>query len=194
MSPLQLIFPLLLLFHGTAEAHLLKLFAYVEGPTIHGSAYFAGGTNAAGLAIAISGRDKQPLATLQTDSQGAFSYTPATPGEYRIRADTGEGHLAEWLIRTEAFGQSQSSTPEREISAMATTTAHPAAGPANLAPQQLTALIEQAVARQIGPLREALQRAQDRARLSDVLGGIGFIFGLAGITLWWRGRQGGNKK
>ncbi len=189
MLPLRLIFPLLLLFNGTVEAHLLKLFAYVEGTTIHGSAYFAGGANAAGLAITISDRDSRQLVTLDTDPQGAFSYTPAVPGEYHILADTGEGHQARWLIRAEAFGQS--ATPVREPSETMTTTVRANSVPADLTPRQLTALIEQAVARQIGPLREALQRAQDRARLSDMLGGIGFIFGLAGIILWWRGRQRG---
>ncbi len=51
------------------------------------------------------------------------------------------------------------------------------------------AMIERAVARQLGPLRLQLEQQQDRARLSDILGGIGIIFGLAGITMWWRSRR-----
>lgn len=187
MSHLHLILPLLLLLNGTAEAHLLKLFAYVEGASVHGSAYFAGGTNAAGLAITISDRNNQQLVSLKTDSQGGFSYTPATPGEYHIRADTGEGHRAEWLIRADEFSQA--------FPAGADTVGggQEAVKPDNTLPAlpapQLAGLIERAVARQIGPLREALQRSEDRAHLSDILGGVGFIFGLAGIALWWRGRQ-----
>ena len=49
--------------------------------------------------------------------------------------------------------------------------------------------MEQAVARQIGPLRRELQASQQRARLSDIIGGIGLIFGIAGVVLWWRSRS-----
>lgn len=192
MSRLQLILPLLLLLNGTAEAHLLKLFAYVEGASLHGSAYFAGGANAAGLAITISDRNNQQLVSLKTDSQGGFSYTPATPGEYHIQADTGEGHRAEWLIRAEEFSRA---FPAGAITASANSAVvKPDSPPSALPAPQLSALIERAVARQIGPLREALQRSEDRAHLSDILGSVGFIFGLAGIALWWRGRQSGRGK
>jgi nickel transport protein len=49
--------------------------------------------------------------------------------------------------------------------------------------------IERAVARQIRPLREQLVAAEDRIRLQDILGGIGYIIGLTGLALWWRSRR-----
>lgn len=192
MLRLCLIIPVLLLFNGVAEAHLLKLFAYVEGNRIHGSAYFAGGAGVADAAITISDADNQPLARLKTDPQGAFSYTVATAGEYRLRVSTGEGHQAEWRIHPEEFSPS----PTGSYNPPATSASNVATGPDPAAPTnpQLATLVEQAVARQIGPLREELQRSQDRARLSDILGGIGFIFGLAGVALWWRSRQGADRR
>ncbi|QVK22833.1 hypothetical protein KHX94_16775 [Shewanella dokdonensis] len=53
----------------------------------------------------------------------------------------------------------------------------------------LEQLVQTAVAREVGPLRMELQRYADRLRLSDLLGGIGFIFGLTGGALWWRSRK-----
>jgi nickel transport protein len=196
MPRLHLIIIPLLLLHGSAEAHLLKLFAYVEGPNIHGSVYFAGGAEAAGAVVTVSdtvsGSGGQPLAKLKTDPQGAFSYTPADAGEYRLRADTGDGHQAEGLIRAAEFGPTG---PDAETSigtgSRPTATDQTGLVDRQLEDRQLMALVEQALARQIGPLRAALQRSDERARLSDILGGIGFIFGLAGIVLWWRGRRGG---
>jgi nickel transport protein len=49
--------------------------------------------------------------------------------------------------------------------------------------------VEQAVARQIRPLREALQAHEERVRMRDILGGIGYIVGLAGLALWWSSRR-----
>lgn len=187
MSPLRLTFLLLLLWHAGAQAHLLKLFAYVEGTDIHGSAYFAGASAAAGAPVTVSGVDGQPLATLTTDPQGAFQYHTDGPGDYRLRVDTGDGHQAEWLIRAAEFGQEESDPATPVASPL------PGSRPDIAADPRLVTLIEQALARQIGPLREELQRSNERARLSDILGGIGFIFGLAGIALWWRSRRGGPK-
>jgi nickel transport protein len=60
-------------------------------------------------------------------------------------------------------------------------------------PEQLdpavVAAIEKAVARQVRPLREALAQSQARAQLQDVLGGIGYILGVAGLGIWWTVRQ-----
>ena len=49
--------------------------------------------------------------------------------------------------------------------------------------------VEQAVAQQLLPLREALAEAQGQASFRDILGGIGYIAGLAGFGLWWTRRR-----
>ena len=58
-----------------------------------------------------------------------------------------------------------------------------------LAETGLEAKIEQAVARQVRPLREELLAAQGRAGLRDILGGIGYILGLVGLLIWWQSRR-----
>ncbi|WP_207148805.1 hypothetical protein [Lamprobacter modestohalophilus] len=55
--------------------------------------------------------------------------------------------------------------------------------------QALGHAVEQAVARQILPLREALAEAQAQASFRDLLGGLGYIAGLAGLGLWWTRRR-----
>lgn len=167
-----------LLTHSVAEAHLLKVFAYVEGNNIHGSVYFAGGSAVEGALITIKDPANQELANLKSSPQGEFFYQAITRGDYQIYANTGDGHQAEWMIKSDAPIESPLTTHQ---SAPAEDSGH--------TNQQVASLVEQAVARQIGPLRESLQRNMDRARLSDILGGVGFIFGIAGIALWWRSKQ-----
>jgi len=179
----QLLIALLLLFTGSiAQAHLLRLFAYVEGERIHGSVYFAGGGSAAGARVRIDSASGAPITNLTTDPQGAFSAAVGTPGEYLITADSGDGHQAQWRIQRDEFAGAASPEPD----AMPPATREPAVSSRDA---QLSVLVEQAVARQIGPLRQQLQRQADRARLSDIVGGIGFIFGIAGLLMWWRARN-----
>ncbi|MBC7952469.1 MAG: hypothetical protein H7Z12_11710 [Rhodospirillaceae bacterium] len=51
--------------------------------------------------------------------------------------------------------------------------------------------VEAAVARQIRPLRLQIDAMEERARFSDIMGGIGTIFGLFGIAAWIASRRGG---
>ncbi len=175
----------LLLLATTAQAHLFKVFAYVEGNTIHGSVYFSGGHAVEHAEITIKGKASDKQVKLTSNVKGEFLYSSTTPDDYLIQANTGDGHQAEWLIKAETFSPT----------ATKANTAAPASSDSQSkilekTDQQLTTLVEQAVAKQIGPLRESLQRNHDRARFSDIMGGIGFIFGIAGIALWWRSKQG----
>ena len=47
-------------------------------------------------------------------------------------------------------------------------------------------MIERAVARQIGPVREQLVSYEDEVRWRDVLGGLGYILGITGLAVWLR--------
>lgn len=178
---------LLLLISGAVQAHLLKLFAYVEGQRIHGSVYFAGGSSAVGARVQISSATGEPVARLNTDDRGAFSFPLDAPGEYLLEADSSDGHRAQWRIQRSEFGNSsrKQAPDDRPFSEKEP--------PPPAAEERLAEMLEQAVARQIGPLRQQLQRQYDRARFSDIIGGIGFIFGIAGLLMWWRSRQRGDR-
>lgn len=60
---------------------------------------------------------------------------------------------------------------------------------ANTEETPLEQMVERAVARQVQPLREAIEAAEGRVRFNDVMGGIGMIVGLAGIALWFSARS-----
>ena len=52
--------------------------------------------------------------------------------------------------------------------------------------ESLETMVEQAVARQVAPLRRQIKEYEQRVRLHDIIGGIGYIvglFGLAGIII-----------
>ena len=50
-------------------------------------------------------------------------------------------------------------------------------------------LIAETVARQIRPLRRDIERYQHRTRVHDVLGGIGYIFGVMGLAAYFLARR-----
>ncbi len=195
---------LLLMASTPALAHKLNVFAVADGARIEGSAYFAGGAKATGARITITdATGKQVLAELTPAADGSFSYQALAPVEHRIIAESIDGHRSEWRITADELAAGfptgarrvQDPGPEGarqrgQAEGLATGERPPACTPTALDPG-LAAAIEGAVARQIRPLREELLATRDTLRLRDILGGIGYIFGLAGLALWWHGRHPG---
>ena len=175
------------------EAHQLKLFAAAEGERIEGSVYFAGGGAAGGAAVTVRGPDGRLLAELVADGEGHFAFAAGQRVDHRLSAATGEGHSAEWTVSAAELPAGLAQAAGGRPAAGPTPADPPAGRDAVVLPDAaaLESMIERAVARQVRPLREELLAAQGRARVSDVLGGIGYIVGIAGLALWWRARRGG---
>lgn len=185
----------LLLFSYPLHAHSLRVFVYAAGDWLHGSTYFTGGVAASGAKIRILDSSDLQLAELIPDEQGEFKFQVLSRDDYRVVADTGDGHRAEWQVAASELGaelpyaESMISSVTEKNAIISSTFSVSGSTETALPDPALAALVEQSVARQIGPLRKALQAHNDEVRLADILGGIGFIFGLAGVLLWWRNRR-----
>lgn len=201
-----------------AAAHRLQVFAAAAGDVIEGSAYFAGGAPAVGVRVRIESADGRVLAEIAPAADGSFSYHAKAPVDHRVVVRSADGHRAQWLVGAlelaPAFGEAGdmnlSAAGASGESGIASVTATDLAvkGPAaDSAPElgpamhetakldsALIAALERAVARQVRPLREELAASDARAGLRDVLGGIGYIVGLAGLALWWRCRGSGPRQ
>lgn len=163
-----------------AFAHKLKVFAATEGAAIVGSAYFAGGGKAVGSAGRLLGPDGMVVAEFHTDAEGGFRLPVTQRQDYRVSVDSGDGHVAETTVAAAELPES--------LPAGANSAAAPILAPAAV-PEAVPDQIEAAVARQILPLRRQIDAMEERARFSDIMGGIGTIFGLFGIGAWIAARR-----
>lgn len=180
-------------------AHGLQVRAFADGSRIDGIVTDSSGRAVGGARVVIEDAAGSSLAELTTQLDGRFSYTARAAVDHVILVDGGDGHGARWkLSALELSGGFPGASPEHRLHSedpygTAAQDAVPgsatSATPYSLNPG-LEAAIERAVGRQLRPLREELIAARDAARLRDVLGGIGYIFGLVGLVLWWRSRRG----
>ena len=181
-----------------AFAHKLKVFATVIDGRVDGTVYFVGGAAAAGAVVTVETGDGRPVATVATDGDGRFRVTPTLRADLLIVADSGDGHVARVTIPADQLDWGLPASLAAE-----TVTADAAEGPkadaetppadAQVNAQAIEALVETAVARQIIPLREQLNAYEDRVRWRDVLGGLGYILGLAGLAAWLTTRRSRNR-
>lgn len=179
------ILALCLLLSLPAQAHRLKVFAFAEGDRIDGSTYFVGGAPASGAKVEVQSSDGTVLATLNPNADGKFSFQAVSAIDHVFVSNTGDGHVARWTVSAEELAGREAGA------AHATSKSSPPPGDAEPAPEgtKLEAQVEQAIAQQIRPLREQLVAYEDQVRLRDILGGIGYILGLAGLTAWWQQRR-----
>lgn len=167
-----------------AFAHKLHLFATVQpvaaGYQIAGSVYFSGGDRPAGAVVqAVTTTNGSVVASVPTEDGGRFVLTVPTSADYLLSTEL-DGHRAEWALPVTQFAGAVGSSP-------VTVAAREEAGQA-LSPQAL-AQVEAAVARQVVPLREQLDSFQQETRWRDVLGGLGWLVGLAGLWSLWGQRR-----
>jgi nickel transport protein len=178
-----------------AQAHLLKVFATIEDGSIVGYAFFVGGGRPDKAQLIVQDRSGKELYRGNTNENGDFNWRPQKPQTLTIIVNAGDGHMARSTLDAARFDPNTSGAiafpirrPEEE---KAKSTAYGDA--ACTFPAGIEILIDRsvdrAVSRQVRPLLEAFAEADSRIRLNDIVGGIGMIFGLAGIGMWMSSRR-----
>lgn len=188
----------LLISSSPVMAHKIKLFATVENMNIQGYAYFAGGQVAKQATVSIKNANGETLSTLQTDAKGQFQYLAPQAMEYHLSVNTHDGHGDSYIIKATEFSSDFSSestaenTPTPVFSETTTSNTVATVFATNIKQEDLKQ-IEKIVSAQIHPLREQLEAYQEKIQLRDIIGGIGYIIGLAGFWVFWQTRR-QNKK
>lgn len=167
-----------------AEAHKLKVFAAVDGLSVHGYAFFIGGGRPEGSAWMARDAAGATIASGTTDAEGRFAFDlPAAPaGDVTVTVDTHEAHIASATLSARSLGATAASPPPPE-----TSVAPAAEGPTDDA--RLAALVAAAVERGTEPLQERIEMMDSRLRFADILSGVFLIIGLVGIGLWARSKR-----
>lgn len=172
-----------------ALAHALHVFAGAEGKTVSGEVYYSISSKARGVKVTALGPGGELLYETETDEQGRFSFEVETRCNLTIVARTGDGHRAEYVLHASELPPSLP-LHSSEANGGGQAQAAPAAGAGeDVGGAQQERLVEEAIARQLRPLREQLDRYEHKVRLHDILGGIGYIVGLAGLVFFLRGRS-----
>ncbi|OPX20858.1 MAG: hypothetical protein BZ151_01710 [Desulfobacca sp. 4484_104] len=176
-----------------ALAHRAIIFAYAEGDTIHTESKFVPDTPVRqGEVQVLDRKTGKVLLTGQTDDQGKFSFkipaeAVAQQMDLEIVLDAGMGHRGEWLLRADSYlkGVRTATAPASTSTPVAAKTP---AGTVDR--QQLEEVINKALERQLGPIKEMLtELTVHRTSLPDIIGGIGYILGIFGLWAYFQSRR-----
>jgi len=191
MNNCLMVFTLLssLLLSVQALAHNVIGGVYAIGATIEGEAGFSNGAMAnAGTVVHITDSSGKALGEVKTDDQGFFTFTAQQHITHVFHINMGAGHQLTMQLPAEELpdnlgGSVTSETPKDQPS-------HSAQAHENTSSTQIsTLMLEKAIAKQIMPLRKEISALKEKSGLRDIIGGIGYIFGLLGLAALLRERK-----
>lgn len=194
LLPLALI--LALCAPHAALAHRVNIFAWTDGDSVVVESAFNRGSPVRGGEIVVhDAADGAELLRGRTDDRGTFRF----PIPERMRRGhglrivvlAGEGHRNEWMMEASEAAASGpaggDAAPAPAPAVSAASAPEPAGDQARAAtPEDVRRIVDAALA----PLRRELAaRNAAGPNLRDIIGGLGWILGLAGIAAYFRRRR-----
>lgn len=182
-----------------AFAHRVNIVAWTEGKEVVTESSFSNGHKVHhGHVTVMDLRSGVTVLQGETDDRGIFRFTP--PDEVlshglRLRINAGEGHQNEWAMEpadlpSSAFSPSRmeaaASEPEPQPSSVTTVDANIAA----MDVAQLRSIVETSLDNKLGPMRRELAAMRvHRPGVVEIVGGIGWLVGLAGVAAYFKSRK-----
>lgn len=187
---------------GPGWAHKVSIFAWVEGDTVHTQSKFSGGKRPKDCTVVVYDMDGNQLLEGQTDENGEFSFKVPQRTALKVALKASMGHLAEWTIPVEEVTgvpettetsapeiDVESATPEAPVTDVKDTAEGQIPASGGLNAQEIQRLIEKSLDKKLTPIVNMLADSVDRGpKMSDVIGGIGYIFGLVGVAMYFAAR------
>jgi nickel transport protein len=198
----SIIFTFIILYftQSTASAHKVSIYAYAEDGRIFAEGYFVDGSRAKNSLIEVfDARSGKKLLEVKTDKKGkaAFNIPKITPLKLVITASMGHKNdytVSEDEIR-QASGELMSDTieqkPEKTVQEE-TDRKQEIAEEAEISSKEVEKIVERVVEKKLQPIKNILiqiEESSSKPRISEILGGIGYILGLMGIIMYFKSRK-----
>ena len=208
------IFVFTLLFtNSTSFAHKVNIFAYVEGNQVYTESYFPDGRKVEGGTIEVYDSQENKLLTGTTDKEGKFNFTPPKKDNLKIVIIATMGHKNSYLLSADELsgssskpaegaknesgtqGQTPSQSPapagnEEAATAGDQPASSAATQPVQIDVQEIKKVVDQSLDQKLAPImRQLAMSQQEKISPAQIFGGIGYIFGIIGIILYFTKRK-----
>jgi len=171
----KLFFIFLVLSSINLFAHRVDIFPYIENGKIVVEGYFSDGTPARNSKVKIYNENGEKIAEGKTDEKGICSFPiPENTDRLKISLIAGMGHRTETSF---SIGKEieQSGNEVKKEEGKKTKNSE------ETNKKIETDEVEKAVEEAIKPLIKMMEEERRRIKISDVIGGIGYILGIFGL-------------
>ncbi len=193
---LSAFFALLVFFQtGEARAHRMLVFARLENGQVIVEGAFAKGAPCRNCKVRATDMKGETVFSGKTDDSGQCRFSsPSIPQDLEIRLDAGLGHMAKTRLtareQTDSPPGTSKAKPKSGAPGHATASANPETHVEDAFHPLSRKEIEEFVAREVARRFEDIEKRRetsDKERLQirpgEIVGGLGFIFGLFALVL-----------
>ena len=169
--------------HVPAMAHKVMIFAWIEGDTVFTESKFSGGKKVIHAPVEIFDKDGKKLLEGKTDNKGEFSFKIPKVSDLRIVLNAAMGHKAEWTVPESEIRESGDIVEKKS-------TAEPSGPiPVGLSKEEVQKIVEDSLDKKLRPIVRMITESKNtKPSLTEIIGGIGYIFGLMGVALYFKNR------
>lgn len=186
----------LLSFTTSSFAHKVRIFGWLEAGKIRTESKFSGGKAARNMnVVAIGTESGKELASGTTDVNGHFNFdAPTNFSEgLKITVQGADGHKGSWIFEATELSNIPA-VEHTHTAAPQHLTQHIALKDSEtltcVSQEELSEIIEASLEKKLAPLRRSLaENSEKKTTLQDILGGIGYLLGLAGIAAYIKNRK-----
>ncbi len=180
---------------GTAFAHRVNLFAYVEGGTCHVEGYFSRSRRAKGAKVEVFDAAGKKLLEGKTDAEGNFSFPVPKGGDLRIVLTASLGHKNEFLLpaaETESASDAPPTAEEVPSGVPVSTGKISGNKPPVVDAEIIKGIIDDVLDERLKPvyaLVSEIEEERNRIGAKEVISGLGYIAGVFGIAFFFAARR-----
>lgn len=173
---------LLLIPASVVFAHKVNIFAYQEGDIVYTESYFSDGTKVKDGIVEVYDSQGTKLLEGKTDENGEFDFKLLKKDDLKIVLLASLGHKNSYTLSVDELPDiivtEKPQQPEfKELKAKEV---------ALVDLEQIKRIIDTSLDEKLKPIMRELAKAQQKGvSFTEVIGGIGYIFGLMGIILYF---------
>ncbi|GAH62210.1 unnamed protein product [marine sediment metagenome] len=178
---------LLLMTASFVFAHKVNIFAYAEGDTVYTESYFPDGTKVKDGVVQVYDSQGTKLLEGKTNENGEFNFKSPKKDDLKIVLLASMGHKNTYALSADELpdiaAAEKPQKPEPKESRVKEV--------AEVDLDQIKRIIDTSLDEKLKPIMRQLTKAQQReVSFTEVIGGIGYIFGIMGIILYFLSKKG----
>lgn len=178
---------LLLMPASVVFAHKVNIFAYVEGDTVYTESYFPDGTKVKDGIVEVYDSQGTKLLEGKTDENGEFNFKPPKKDDLKIVLIASMGHKNSYTLSADELAGIIASEKAQEPESIESEKNFL---PNQINLEQIKRIIDSSLDERLKPIMKQLTKAQQKeVSFIEVIGGIGYIFGIMGIILYFANKK-----
>ncbi|RLB09342.1 MAG: cobalt transporter CbiM [Deltaproteobacteria bacterium] len=182
---------ILVLIPSYGFCHRINIFCYVDGASIRCEARFTpGGPVKNGEIIVRSVQTKEILLKANTNEKGEVSFRIPKKAidnhwDLKVICNAEMGHRNFWIIKADELPQKEETAPVPEKKDIEKTPQK-----IGISKRELEIVISKIIRKELAPVkRDIAELSEHKISFQDIIAGLGYIFGLAGIALYFMSKK-----